>query len=214
MEREVTVQAGAELPGTLAVPDGASGIVLFAHGSGSSRLSPRNMFVAESLQGGGIGTLLVDLLSEEEDAVRETRFDIGLLTERLARIVEWLRKQPEAGHLPLGLFGASTGAAAALKVAARLGSRVGAVVSRGGRPDLAMDELGKVVSPVLLIVGGEDHEVIKLNEAALRAMHCEKRLDIVEGATHLFEESGALEQVAELARAWFEKHFPARSGTR
>src|SRR3989338_11035653 len=143
MEREVTVQAGAELPGTLAVPDGASGIVLFAHGSGSSRLSPRNMFVAESLQGGGIGTLLVDLLSEEEDAVRETRFDIGLLTERLARIVEWLRKQPEAGHLPLGLFGASTGAAAALKVAARLGSPGGGGGSRGGPAGRPQGEPGK-----------------------------------------------------------------------
>jgi Raf kinase inhibitor-like YbhB/YbcL family protein len=196
----------------LGVPEGASAVVLFAHGSGSSRLSPRNRFVAETLRKGGIGTLLIDLLTEEEDSVYETRFDIGLLTTRLAEVVGWLGKRPEGRGLPIGLFGASTGAAAALHVAARLGDHVSAVVSRGGRPDLAMDVLDRVVSPTLLIVGGEDREVIRLNEAAYRVLRCEKELEIVPGATHLFEEPGTLEQVAGLALDWFRAHTPRPEG--
>lgn len=210
MERTITIEAdNVRLAGTLAIPEGAPGIVLFAHGSGSSRFSPRNRFVAEALQKASIATLLTDLLTEDEDAVYETRFDIELLTKRLESVVQWIESRPETRTLPVGLFGASTGAASALKVAARRGKRIASVVSRGGRPDLAMDELGMVVSPTLLVVGGEDREVIQLNEAAYRALRCEKEITIVEGATHLFEEPGALEQVAELALGWFRKHFPS-----
>ncbi|MEK7347635.1 MAG: dienelactone hydrolase family protein [Candidatus Eisenbacteria bacterium] len=209
MERNVKVRwDGVTLPGTLGIPPGAPALVLFAHGSGSSRLSPRNSAVARALRQGGIGTLLIDLLTEEEDTEYETRFDIDLLTNRLTEIVRWLGTNPESRDLPVGLFGASTGAAAALRVAARLGERIAAVVSRGGRPDLAMDVLPGVVSPTLLIVGGEDHEVIRLNEAAYDALGCEKKLKIVAGATHLFEEPGALEEVAALALDWFRSHVP------
>lgn len=209
MERDVKVQLdGIVLPGIFGVPENAVAVVLFAHGSGSSRRSPRNSAVARALREDGVGTVLIDLLTEDEDRNYETRFDIGLLTTRLEGVVRWLEKRTETRDLPIALFGASTGAAAALQVAARLGDRIASVVSRGGRPDLAMDVLGRVVSPTLLIVGGEDYGVIEWNEAALRAMRCEKELRIVPGATHLFEEPGALEQVARLASGWFRSHVP------
>ena len=208
MKREIKIPVPAvTLEGTLAVPENATGVVLFAHGSGSGRFSPRNMFVARELEKAGIATLLIDLLTEKEDEVYETRFDIGLLTERLGGVVSWLEEERELKGLGVGLFGASTGAAAALQVAARFPSRIAAVVSRGGRPDLAMEELDKVTSPTLLIVGGEDYGVIELNEQALAALHCEKKMEIVPGATHLFEESGTLEQVAALAIVWFKKYL-------
>ncbi len=206
MEKEVKITVdGVLLLGTLAIPEKASGIVLFAHGSGSSRFSPRNMFVAKELEKAGIATLLIDLLTEKEDEVYETRFNIGLLTERLGGVVRFLSEKPETKGLAVGLFGASTGAAAALQVAAKLGSEVVAVVSRGGRPDLAMEKLGKVTAPTLLIVGGNDVDVIELNEQALAALHCERKLEIVPGATHLFEEPGTLERVAGLAVEWFTR---------
>lgn len=191
----------------MGIPQRVPGIVLFAHGSGSSRLSPRNNFVAEVLREAGLGTLLIDLLTEEEDEVYETRFDIDLLTKRLIAIIHWLQEQPRTKNLNVGLFGASTGAAAALKVAARMKSEIAAVVSRGGRPDLAMDVLERVVSPTLLIVGGNDVGVIELNETAFEKLRCLKQLEIIEGATHLFEEPGTLEKVAHLARDWFKKYL-------
>ncbi len=195
------------LEGELVVPPGAAGLVLFAHGSGSSRRSPRNTFVAERLRRRGLATLLMDLLTEEEDLVRERRFDIDLLTERLEGATRWVAKRGDVGRLPLGYFGASTGAACALRAAADLPDRVGAVVSRGGRPDLAMAALDRVRAPTLLIVGGADDVVIDLNRTALARLTCEKKLEIVPRATHLFEEPGALERVAELAAAWFEAHL-------
>lgn len=208
MEQEIKIPIdGVALEGTLAMPKGASGIVLFAHGSGSSRFSPRNTFVAKELQKLGVATLLIDLLTEKEDEIYETRFDIDLLTERLGEVIRWLKREPKTKGLAIGLFGASTGAAAALQVAARLPSHIAAVVSRGGRPDLAMKNIGKVTAPTLLIVGGNDFGVIELNEQALAALHCEKKLEIVHGATHLFEEPGTLGQVAELAVAWFKKYL-------
>ncbi|HEY4501934.1 MAG TPA: dienelactone hydrolase family protein [Candidatus Paceibacterota bacterium] len=208
MEKEIHIKTdGVVLEGILSVPEGASGIVLFVHGSGSSRFSPRNTFVAKELQKAGIATLLIDLLTEKEDKIYETRFDIGLLTERLGRVFRWLGNEPGTKDLAVGLFGASTGAAAALMLAAMFGKGVAAMVSRGGRPDLAMKELGKVEAPTLLIVGGEDHGVIELNERAFAALRCEKKLEIVPGATHLFEESGALERVADLAAEWFARFF-------
>lgn len=200
------------LEGMIDVPKGATGIVLFSHGSGSSRLSPRNTFVANILQEAGIATLLIDLLTEREDEIYETRFDINLLTERLIAITDWLRKNPETKNLSLGLFGASTGAASALKVAAKLGKNIKAVVSRGGRPDLASDALPRVKSPTLLIVGGNDFGVIELNESAYSQLSCEKKLEIVEGATHLFEEPGALEKVSKLATDWFRKRLTGGGG--
>lgn len=209
MERDVSVKLdGITLPGILGIPERAVAVVLFAHGSGSSRLSPRNNTVAATLRKDGIGTLLIDLLTEREDRTYETRFDIGLLTTRLEQIVRWLGKRSETRDLTIGLFGASTGAAAALEVAAKLGEKIAAVVSRGGRPDLAMGVLDRVVSPTLLIVGGEDHDVIRLNQTAFRALRCEKDLRIVPGATHLFEEPGTLEQVSDLASDWFRAHAP------
>jgi dienelactone hydrolase len=189
------------------VPSDASGIILFAHGSGSSRHSPRNKFVAETLRHAGFGTLLMDLLTRQEDAVYANRFDIDVLTWRLERATQWLGEQPQSKSLSVGYFGASTGAAAALNAAASMGSVVGAVVSRGGRPDLAESALAQVQSPTLLIVGGFDDVVIDLNRQAYRQLRCEKKLEIVPGATHLFEEPGALEQVARLATRWFEKHL-------
>lgn len=191
------------LEGELAVPRGAEGLVVFAHGSGSSRFSPRNNFVADRLRSAGLGTLLFDLLTEEEDRVYETRFDIGLLTRRLVDTVKWVSGHPEVEGMNMGLFGSSTGAAAALKAAARLGLSIGAVVSRGGRTDLAMEDLTKVKSPTLLIVGGRDTEVLELNRRTLAELTCERKLEVVEGATHLFEEPGALEEVADLAASWF-----------
>jgi len=198
----------ARLEGMLELPANVLGIVLFAHGSGSSRLSQRNNFVARELRAAGLGTLLVDLLTSEEDQTYATRFDIGLLTRRLADAARWLAEHPATKNLPIGLFGASTGAAAALRVAAERERKVAAVVSRGGRPDLAGDEnLAQVLAPTLLIVGGADFQVIKLNEEAYREIKCEKELAIVPGATHLFEEPGALERVAALAAHWFARHL-------
>jgi len=192
----------------LELPANAQGIVLFAHGSGSSRLSPRNNYVARELRAAGHGTLLLDLLTRDEDQTYETRFDIGLLTRRLADATRWLKEHRETGNLPLGLFGASTGAAAALRVAADLPRDVAAVVSRGGRPDLAgNDKLAQVLAPTLLIVGGADYQVIELNEMAYRELRCGKQMEIVPGATHLFEEPGALENVAALAARWFTRHL-------
>jgi len=198
------------LSGDLAVPERAGGMIAFAHGSGSSRLSPRNRYVAGVLQAGGLATLLFDLLTAEEEEVdlrtRHLRFDIPLLAERLVGATDWLRDQ-DVGELPLGYFGASTGAAAALIAAARRPGRVGAVVSRGGRPDLAIPVLPEVEAPTLLIVGGLDHAVIRMNREALRHLSGPKKLEIVEGATHLFEEPGTLQQVAALARDWFVTHL-------
>lgn len=194
------------LPGELALPKQANGIVLFAHGSGSSRLSPRNVYVARRLREAGVGTLLFDLLTPAEDRMYETRFDIGLLTARLLAATEWLLRDSAASKLSVGYFGASTGAAAALAAAAELGTRVSAVVSRGGRPDLAgANALARVSAPTLLIVGGRDSEVIVLNRNAFASLTCKKALQIVPGATHLFEEPGTLEQVAAHASDWFQR---------
>ncbi|MCM5570122.1 dienelactone hydrolase family protein [Burkholderiaceae bacterium FT117] len=196
------------LPGTLTVPASARGIVAFAHGSGSSRLSPRNRYVAEVLQQRGIATLLFDLLTPQEDRDPEARFDIPLLTERLLAATDWLARQDAVSALPLGYFGASTGAAAALEAAAAPGSRVAAVVSRGGRPDLARAGLLEAVAaPTLLIVGGFDDVVIGLNRKAMARMRCENELVIVPGATHLFEEPGTLAQAAGHAADWFARWF-------
>jgi len=195
------------LAGNLVIPEGARGLVVFAHGSGSSRFSPRNTFVANTLNQAGIATLLIDLLTEEEDEVYETRFNISLLTERLVAVAGWLGGQSETKDLKIGFFGASTGAAAALCAAAVFDSPVRAVVSRGGRPDLADKDLEEVSVPTLLIVGGEDREVIALNEYAFEKLSCKKKLEIVPGATHLFEEPGTLEEVARLATAWFKKYL-------
>jgi putative phosphoribosyl transferase len=191
----------------LELPATPIGVVLFAHGSGSSRFSPRNKQVAEALVEAGIATLLLDLLTPAEDAAYRTRFDIELLAGRLHAASNWLGTEPLTAPLPLGLFGASTGAAAALRVAADSGTGIAAVVSRGGRPDLAGTALAHVIAPTLLIVGGEDGVVVDLNREAYEALNCEKALEIVPGATHLFEEPGALEQVAELACGWFVRHF-------
>jgi putative phosphoribosyl transferase len=212
MEDPVEVVAGdALLPGELSVPEDARALIVFAHGSGSSRLSPRNQFVARELQQASLGTLLFDLLTEAEDAedlrTRELRFDIPLLARRLSGATEWLLGLPEFGGLTIGYFGASTGAAAALIAAADSPGAIGAVVSRGGRPDLAGDALPQVKAPTLLIVGGEDRQVISMNVEALDAMQCERRLEIVPGATHLFEEPGKLEEVSRLSLAWFLQHF-------
>lgn len=194
--------------GTLDLPNGARGVVLFAHGSGSSRFSPRNNFVAGALRNAGIGTLLMDLLTPAEDEIYRTRFNINLLTERLGLAADWLAASPAARGMALGLFGASTGAAAALQLAAERKDRVAAVVSRGGRPDLTGQvALARVTAPTLFIVGGHDEGVIELNEAAFLNLNCKKRIDIVPGATHLFEEAGTLEEVARLARDWFSQHL-------
>lgn len=195
------------LEGTLALPEHVRSLVVFAHGSGSSRFSPRNTFVARILQQVGIGTLLMDLLTREEDALSATRFDIDLLTNRLLLATHWLQEQPKTKHLVLGYFGASTGAAAALKAAVALGTNIGAVVSRGGRPDLAEEALIDVYSPTLLIVGGNDDLVLRLNRIAFARLAGQKELAIVPGATHLFEEPGALEEVASLATAWFQRYL-------
>lgn len=205
--------AGASLAGSLAIPEGASGLVLFAHGSGSSRYSPRNRRVAAALQDGGLATLLFDLLTAEEEELdlrtAELRFDIDLLTERVVGAIDWASSQEATGRMPIGLFGSSTGAAAALRAAAERPTRVAAVVSRGGRPDLAEDALPQVRAPTLLIVGGEDAPVIRLNRSASARLVAERELKIIPGATHLFEEPGALEEVARLAREWFQRHFLA-----
>lgn len=219
---EVRIPAGtATLDGNLTIVrhgesvrrriDQAKTLVLFAHGSGSSRHSPRNQFVARTLNGAGLGTLLFDLLTPDEEAVdlytREHRFDIGLLAKRLVYATKWSRQQKHTRELVIGYFGSSTGGAAALVAAAQLPDEISAVVSRGGRPDLAGDALSKVKAPTLLIVGGEDHVVIDLNEQARAQMKCDVKIDIVPGATHLFEEPGALEIVAKLASDWFVTHL-------
>lgn len=199
------------LRGDLVVPDGANGMVLFAHGSGSGRHSPRNRYVAQGLHDRGIGTLLLDLLTEDEERVdlrtRHLRFDIELLAGRLTGPIDWLRGRRDTKDLPIGLFGASTGAGAALRAAARRPDEIRAVVSRGGRPDLAGEALARVRAPTLLIVGGEDRVVIDLNERARRALTAHVRLDVVPGAGHLFEEPGALDEVVRLAGDWFADHM-------
>jgi dienelactone hydrolase len=208
----VHVTAGnVTLDGNLLLPDDARGLIVFAHGSGSSRFSSRNRAVARALRTGGLGTLLLDLLTPNEEEADlpsgKFRFDIELLAERVTDAVHWAGSEPSTARLPTGLFGASTGGGAALVAAARMPARVKAVVSRGGRPDLAGPALPLVEAPTLLIVGGHDESVIALNEQAYAMMRCERRLEIVPGATHLFEEKGALEQVALLARNWFELHL-------
>ncbi len=211
---DVTVQAAdAALEGTLVLPEPGAGIVVFAHGSGSSRFSPRNRYVADVLHRGGLGTLLFDLLTAREHAIdeltRELRFDIELLTLRLTGAVDWLASSTDTARMPIGLFGASTGAAAALRTAAARAERVAAVVSRGGRPDLALDILSQVRAPTLLVVGGLDGVVIGMNRTAAARLKVQHELKIVEGATHLFEEPGKLEEVARLARDWFQQHLTA-----
>ena len=205
----VKIPAGPiELSGELVLPSAASGVVLFAHGSGSSRFSPRNTFVANVLQQQGIGTLLFDLLTRAEDQDYTMRFDIDLLTRRLLAATAWLQADPKTKSLRTGYFGASTGAAAALQAAAEMGNNIAAVVSRGGRPDLAGEvALSQVIAPTLLIVGSADYGVIELNEQAYALMNCEKRLMLVPGATHLFEEPGTLEQAAQHAANWFSKYL-------
>ena len=200
---------GIKLEGALVIPSNAQGVVLFAHGSGSSRHSPRNNFVAQVLQSAGMGTLLMDLLTPGEDATYETRFDIDLLTRRLESATQWLTEEPQTRSFKIGYFGASTGAAAALQAAATLGASIGAVVSRGGRPDLAMPVLHTVQAPTLLIVGGLDDIVIDLNREAYGKIKAAKHLVIVPGATHLFEEPGTLQEVARLAADWFKQHLGA-----
>jgi putative phosphoribosyl transferase len=203
--KEVVIPAGkARLNGLLGMPPDAKGVVIFAHGSGSGRLSPRNSFVAQVLKEADIATLLVDLLQEFEALDWRKVFDIDLLADRLSVNARWVQDQPETRGLPLGYFGASTGAAAALQATAR---EPQGIVSRGGRPDLAIDYLALVRSPTLLIVGGKDNGVISLNELAYKELRCPKEMVIIPGATHLFEESGTLEKVAELARDWFLKYF-------
>jgi putative phosphoribosyl transferase len=199
--------SGRGLSGILSLPPGADAVVAFAHGSGSGRLSPRNQWVARALQEGGLATLLLDLLGEDEADDRENVFDIELLADRLYDVAHWLKQQPVTRGLPLGFFGASTGAAAALVATARHPLMVGAVVSHGGRPDLARHYLAGVVPPTLLIVGGNDEEVMRLNQKALALLTCPKQLVVVPGATHLFEEPGALEEVARLARQWFKRYL-------
>jgi putative phosphoribosyl transferase len=207
-EQPVTVSSEAiSRSGFLGVPAQSKGIVLFAHGSGSGRLSPRNRFVAQHLQQGGIGTLLIDLLTREEEEDRRNVFDIDLLADRVLMASAWLREHTGTNRLPLGYFGASTGAGAALQAAARASFRIGAIVSRGGRPDLAERFLPQVTAPTLLLIGGEDQPVIEMNRHAYRLLRCSKQLTIIPGATHLFEEPGTLEQVAEHALKWFQQHL-------
>lgn len=213
-EREVAIPAGGRtIRGTLRHPQGARSVVVFAHGSGSGRFSPRNQYVARVLEESGIATLLMDLLEEDEANDRSKVFDIELLADRLQAAADWLASQSEIAGLRLGYFGASTGAGAALLAAGRAPGSVGAVVSRGGRPDLARDELPRVTAPTLLIVGGDDEIVLELNREAFDRLTGIRQLDIVPGATHLFQEPGALEEVARLAREWFLHYLTAPSGT-
>jgi putative phosphoribosyl transferase len=205
---EIEIPAdGKILPGNLMIPKGTAGIVLFAHGSGSSRHSPRNRYVAQMLEQSKFATLLFDLLTPEEDQNYETRFDIPLLARRLVSATQWLKEQPEVKELSLGYFGASTGAAAALIAAADLGKIISCVVLRGGRPDLAMEILDRITAPTLLIVGELDDVVIELNRKAYKALRCKKELSIIPEATHLFEEPGTLEEVSRQAAKWFDKYL-------
>jgi putative phosphoribosyl transferase len=214
IDRTVEIDLGpVRLLGDLVIPTGATGIVVFAHGSGSSRHSPRNRSVARALNGVGLATLLLDLLTVEEELDRANVFDIELLASRLVSTTMWLHRQPEARDLWVGYFGASTGAAAALMAAAELGAGIRAIVSRGGRPDLAAPKLADVTSPTLLIVGGNDRMVLELNRQARAMLRCPTELEIVQGATHLFEEPGTLERVARLAAGWFTRHLIRTRGT-
>jgi putative phosphoribosyl transferase len=211
----VAIPAGrVTLSGELIIPPKAVGVVLFAHGSGSSRHSPRNQFVGEKIRASGTGTLLFDLLTREEEAVDASaaplRFDIGLLAQRLVAAARWMAIQPDTRHLGIGYFGASTGAAAALVATAELGSMIGAVVSRGGRPDLTAAALARLNAPTLLIVGEKDEVVLQLNEKAFQNLRCAKEFAVVPGATHLFSEAGAMEKVAMLAAGWFRQHLKAK----
>ncbi len=213
-EQEVAIAAGGRtIRGTLRRPHGARAVVVFAHGSGSGRFSPRNQYVAQVLQDAGLATLLLDLLEEAEANDRSKVFDIALLADRLEAAAGWLKGRPETADLRLGYFGASTGAGAALLAAGRAPESVGAVVSRGGRPDLARDVLPYVTAPTLLIVGGSDEIVLELNREAFNLLGCQCQLEVVPGATHLFAEPGALEEVACLARAWFLHYLVPPSGT-
>ena len=209
MAREAVQIGPLRLPGEFEPAAQPLGLVVFAHGSGSSRYSPRNQFVAGALHGYRLGTLLLDLLTEHEAVDRAKVFDIALLAGRLGHALDWALNRPDLAHQRIGLFGASTGSAAALRAAAEHPGRVGAVVSRGGRPDLAAEQLPAVQAPTLLVVGGDDTEVLQLNRQALRRLRCNKRLEVVPGATHLFEEPGALDSVAHLAGAWFAHHLAA-----
>ena len=210
-----TIQTrGANLPALLTLPTEPVGVVVFAHGSGSSRNSPRNQAVAQILNASHIATVLFDLLTPEEDAAFRTRFDIELLTWRLVRAVEWVRDHPIIPNVPIGLFGASTGAAAAIKAAVLLGDSISAVVSRGGRPDLAGEALHQLHAPLFLIVGGNDPEIEALNRKALSQVGCEKQISIIPGASHLFEEGRSLDTVAGLAAGWFLRQFTERSQPR
>src|SRR5438093_10362904 len=214
---EIRLQAGQQvLSGSLTIPENAVALVLFAHGSGSSRHSPRNQFVARTLNEAGLATLLFDLLTPEEESIdmytREHRFNIGLLAERLVHATKWAKQQKQTKDFHIGYFGSSTGGGAALVAAAELPNEIGAVVSRGGRPDLAGDTLTKVNAPTLLIVGGEDEVVIELNEQARVQMKCECKIEIVPGATDLLEERGAIERVAKLAAEWFLRHIGRNGG--
>lgn len=217
---QIPLTKGIEIPllkdnilllGILTIPQNAKGIVVFAHGSGSGRLSPRNQYVAHHLENEGLATLLLDLLTANEEAIdittREYRFDIPLLAKRLVEVARWLQQEEETSEFKIAYFGASTGAAAALLAASQSPIEIAAIVSRSGRPDIAIPVLPNIKIPTLLIVGGNDHEVIKLNEQALAKLGGKKKLEIIEGATHLFEENGALEKVSQLAADWFKKHL-------
>ena len=206
-ELSIPVAKGVHLDGELIIPEKAQGLVIFSHGSGSSRFSPRNNYVASQLHLQNMATLLFDLLTEKEDEFAAKRFDIDLLTERLEKVTYWISQQNETHSLPIGYFGASTGAASALRAAAHLGDKIKTVVSRGGRPDLAIDEIGSVKASVLLIVGGDDYYVIQQNEKAFQLLKSTKQLEIIQRAGHLFEEPGTLEEVAELAANWYKDHL-------
>lgn len=206
IEKNIVIPVGnLELPGILMLPANTKQLVIFTHGSGSGRFSPRNMYVAKVLHEANIGTLLFDLLTEEEDEIYQNRFDIDLIAGRLIQVTEWLAQYTETKNLAFGYFGASTGAAAALEASVKTHIPIKAIVSRGGRPDLAINALEKVTSPTLLIVGGNDTDVILLNRKAYDKLSCIKQIKIIPGATHLFEESGTLEEAAKLAASWFKK---------
>jgi pimeloyl-ACP methyl ester carboxylesterase len=212
MNKEIIIPIGIhfKLHGELNIPPESNMLVIFSHGSGSSRFSPRNKFVAEEFNKEKIATLLTDLLTDEEDSIYENRFDIDLLTERLVDVTNYVQRMPELKYFSIGYFGASTGAASALEAAARLKPAIKAIVSRGGRPDMAEKYLASVKAPVLFIVGGDDDEVVHLNKEAFHLLRCEKKMEIIEGATHLFEEEGKLEEVASLACNWFKEHLQTK----